>query len=140
MALLNEQWGFDKKLDYAFVLTEKERIYLIKRSIDNLDLTKLRINSLGLYFAEFRNNELRLSIEGSQIVGPFATKNFVVINDNELRQWLRGEDLIKECTQTGFVIIKHSEDYLGCGKYKDGTILNFVPKTRRLMTLASSQE
>ena len=140
LALLKEQWGYEEKLEYAFVLTDKERIYIVNRSIDALDLTKLRINSVGLYFAEFRNNELRLSIEGSQIIGPKATKNVVELDNAELKQWLRGEDLEKQNGAQGFVIIKHGNDYLGCGKCKEGKILNFVPKARRLMNIVGDEE
>ena len=140
LALLKEQWGYEEKLEYAFVLTDKERIYIVNRSIDALDLTKLRINSVGLYFAEFRNNELRLSIEGSQLIGPKATKNVVELDNAELKQWLRGEDLEKQNGAQGFVIIKHGNDYLGCGKCKEGKILNFVPKARRLMNIVGDEE
>ena len=140
LALLKEQWGYEEKLEYAFVLTDKERIYIVNRSIDALDLTKLRINSVGLYFAEFRNNELRLSIEGSQLIGPKATKNVVELDNAELKQWLRGEDLEKQNDAQGFVIIKHGNDYLGCGKCKEGKILNFVPKARRLMNIVGDEE
>ncbi|MBI4140217.1 hypothetical protein HY485_00100, partial [Candidatus Woesearchaeota archaeon] len=108
--------------------------------VDQIDFSKLRINSIGLYFAEFRNNELRLSIEGSQIIGPKATKNVVELNNDELKQWLRGEDLEKECDENGFVIIKHGNDYLGCGKIKEGKVLNFVPKARRLMNIVGDEE
>ena len=45
---------------------------------------------------------------------------------------MKGEDLDKEFNGKGFLIIKHNNDYLGTGKYRDGRILNFVPKTRRL--------
>jgi NOL1/NOP2/fmu family ribosome biogenesis protein len=31
----------------------------------------------------------------------------------------------------GFVILKHENDFLGTGKYKNEKILNFVPKARR---------
>jgi len=32
----------------------------------------------------------------------------------------------------GFVIIKHNKDFFGSGKFKDGRLLNFLPKIRRL--------
>lgn len=140
LALLKEQWGFEQTLNYAFILSDKERIYIINRAVEMIDFSKLRINSLGLYFAEFRNNELRLSIEGAQLIGTHATKNVVEINHDELKQWLRGEDLEKQSDVQGFVIIKYGNDFLGCGKIKEGKLLNFVPKARRLMTIASSEE
>lgn len=176
LAYINEQWGYDKKLDYAFILTDKERIYIINRAVDNIDFSKLRINSLGLYFGEYRNEELRLSIEGSQIIGPAATKNVVELNSDEKKKWLQGIDLdkshdfhqgasreainvmeivrsqeapsrtvsdrrfLRECSNTGFVIIKSGNDFFGCGKCKEGRVLNFVPKARRIMTADFASE
>lgn len=133
-ALMKDQWDFDKKLAHAFFLTGKDRLYIIGRAVDALDLKKLRINSLGLYFGELRNGELRLSIEGSQIVGPHATKNIVELSQEEKKQWLQGIDLDKPCDNQGFVLIKAGDDFIGCGKCKEGRILNFVPKARRLFT------
>ena len=139
-ALLESQWGFDEKLEQAFFLSGKERLYLINRAVDVLDFNKLRINSIGLYFGELRHGELRLSIEGSQIVGPGAKKNVVELNHAERKLWLQGVDVNKNCKETGFIIIKSSEDFVGCGKCKDGRILNFVPKARRLFTADFASE
>lgn len=86
-----------------------------------------------MYIGEFKKGELRLSIEGSQLIGPHAKKNVVELDRNELRQWLRGEDLIKEVKEEGYVIMKSNNDFVGCGRVKEGKILNFVPKARRLL-------
>ena len=83
-----------------------------------------------MYLGELRNGELRLSIEGSQIIGKGSDKNIADIEDT--RAWLRGEDLELVGDYSGFVIIRHNKDFLGCGRYKEGKILNFVPKARRL--------
>jgi len=94
-------------------------------------LTKLRINSLGLYFGKIEKDGLRLSIEGSQLIGNKSKKNVIKLDDNQVKEWMAGEVLeIKD--YKGFVIIKHKNDFLGCGKAKEDRILNFVPKTRRL--------
>lgn len=139
-ALLESQWGFGEKIEQAFFLSGKERLYLINRAVDVLDFKKLRINSIGLYFGELRHGELRLSIEGSQIVGPKAKKNIVVLTHEERKLWLQGVDIDKECKETGFVIIKSGDDFIGCGKCKEGKILNFVPKARRLFTADFASE
>lgn len=130
--LVRKQWGCDVELDYAFLVNQKNRIFLANKEIFELDFKKLRVNSLGLYFGELSNNELRLTIEGSQLVGPKAAKNVVELDDSEMRAWLKGEDLEKELSEKGFVILKHEEDYLGSGRVKENKILNYVPKTRRL--------
>lgn len=140
LALLKEQWGFDHELYYALFFTGKERIYAINRAVDALDFSKFRINSIGMYFAEFRNNELRLSIEGSQIIGPFATKNVLELTREERNEWIQGHDLDKDCNNQGFVIIKSGKDFFGSGRCKEGKILNFVPKARRLLTADLASE
>ena len=43
-----------------------------------------------------------------------------------------GTDIKSEQEFVGFVIIKKNEDFLGCGKYKEGIILNYVSKARRI--------
>lgn len=132
LELLRKQFGFSDKLDYTFLTNNKNKVFIVNKDIVGIDLSKIRINSIGLYIAEFRNGEVRLSIEGAQLIGPKSTKNVVLLNDQEAREWLKGNDLEKDAGVTGFVIMKHGEDYLGSGKVKGKGILNFVPKTRRL--------
>ncbi len=131
LAMIEEQWGFKDNLDYAFLKTEKGKIYVANREIFNLDLSEIKINSVGMYFAETRNG-IRLSIEGSQIIGAKAAKNVVELNDKEAKEWMKGADIEKKADTEGFAILKHNNDFLGSGKAtKEGKILNFVPKTRR---------
>ena len=133
------QWGCglsELRASSAFLEGSDGDIFLISRAVEGLDLEKIRIDSLGLYFGQLRNNEFRLSIEGSQLVGNIATKNVVEIDDTQLRDWLGGNSLEMSLnSSTGYVIIKHNDDFLGCGKCKDGKILNFVPKARRIASI-----
>ena len=86
-----------------------------------------------MYFCEIDNKGIRLSIEGSQIIGPKATKNIVELSEEETRKWFKGEDIEKECNNCNdFVILKRKNDFLGNGKYATGRILNYVGKTRRV--------
>ncbi len=131
--MVEMQWGCGLNLGCGFLEGSDGDIFLISRDIERLDLERLRIDSLGLYFGQLRNNELRLSIEGSQLVGKAAAKNVVELNDDEFKLWLRGEDIEKTLIGcSGYVIIKRAGDFVGCGRCKDGKILNFVPKARRV--------
>ncbi len=132
LELLKKQFGFDKKLDYIFLINNKNKIFIINKEIVNIDLNRIRINSIGLYIAEFRNNEVRLSIEGSQLIGPKAKKNIIELDEKQSKEWLKGNDIETTTKAEGFLILKHKDDYLGSGKVKENRILNFVPKTRRL--------
>ena len=131
LKLIEEQWGAKLKLDYAFIKNSKSRIFIINKEINQVELEKLRINSVGMYFCDLENG-IRLSIEGSQIIGPKATKNVVEINESQAKQWLKGEDLEVNEKFDGFVIIKNNDDFLGTGKYKSGGVLNYVGKSRRI--------
>ena len=132
LTILKKQWGCGLLANYVFLMNEKKRIYIVNKDINRIDLSKLRINSLGLYFGEYRNNEIRLTIEGAQLIGKNAKKNVIELNDKEARLWLKGHDIEKKVKAKGFVILKHNTDYLGTGRYKDNKIFNFVPKTRRI--------
>ncbi len=134
--MVKQQWGCGLSglsESCGFLEGKTGDIFLISRDIERLDLERLRIDSLGLYFGEQKNSELRLSIEGSQLIGKAATKNVVEIDDAEFKDWIRGNDLEKSPSDcSGFVIIRHNSDFIGCGRCKEGKILNFVPKARRV--------
>ncbi len=132
LELIEEQFGCVFESDYVFLMNNENKIFVANKELFDVDFEKLRVNSLGLYFGEANNGELRLTIEGSQIIGPHATKGVVELDDSEAREWLKGSDLEKQTDEKGFVIITNGKDFLGSGKVKDGRILNYVPKTRRL--------
>jgi len=134
--LIEKQFDAKLSIDYVFLKTEKEKIYLINKDISKLDLSKLRINSIGSYFGELKVNELRLSIEGSQLIGPKSKKNVLELNDGEMREWMQGNDLEKEGNFPGFFIIKHKDDFLGCGKWRNGKVLNYIGKARRIKVIS----
>ena len=131
--MAEKQWGAKLKLDYGYLKNNKNRVFIISKDISQIDISKLRLNSVGMYFCEFDNVGIRLSIEGSQIIGLKAEKNLVELDEEETRKWFKGEDLEKDCKDcSGFVILKHNKDFLGTGKYSNGKILNYVAKTRRV--------
>tara|TARA_B100000315_G_scaffold174755_1_gene163183 strand:+ start:1299 stop:1754 length:456 start_codon:yes stop_codon:yes gene_type:complete len=132
LKLIEAQWCAKLKLDYAFLKNNKDRIFVINKDIQKIDLSKLRINSIGIYFCEVDRKGIRLSIEGSQIVGPKATKNVAEITEEQEKQWLKGEDLEVDENYSGFVIVKHQNDFLGTGKFKENKVLNYVNKARRV--------
>ena len=133
LALIKNQFDAEYNFDdYAFFKSEKDKIYIINREIDKIDFSSLRIDNIGMYLAHVKDNKIRLSIEGSQLIGLFAKKNIYELNDQEAEQWIMGEDLETENTSNEFVLIKHNNDFLGTGKIKNNKILNFVSKGRRL--------
>jgi len=140
IALIKKQWGADFKTELAFLINPQNKIFLVNKEMFNLNLEKLRINSIGLYFGEIKNNELRLSIEGSQLVGKDAKLNTIKLDEKQAMQWLKGEDMDIKGNYAGFVILKHENDFFGTGKYKDGKVLNYVPKARRFKYNLETEE
>ena len=133
MRLIEEQWGAKLKLDYGFLQNSKNRVFIINREISEVGLARLKINSIGMYFCEVDDKGIRMSIEGSQLIGKHATKNIVEISDEDSKHWLKGEDLqIDNDNLSGFVIIRNRNDFLGTGKFSKGKILNYVSKSRRI--------
>jgi len=134
MACIEEQFGFTKKLDCAFLMNRKSRIYIVSKDISDIDLDSLRIDTLGLYFATMYDDGIRLSIEGSQLVGPHASKNILKLEGIELRDYIKGEDLAGKDI-SGYYLVSNGKDFFGCAKLTPQKILNFVSKARRLRVI-----
>ncbi|WP_258084353.1 methyltransferase RsmF C-terminal domain-like protein [Thermococcus thermotolerans] len=87
----------------------------------------------GVYFGRVESDGIRLSIEGSFLVGPKATKNLVELDDERARLYLAGESVeIEDKDLHGWVIVKWRSYYIGSAKAKDGRLINYVPKEKRL--------
>ena len=135
------RFGCDADFLKEFVFLFKEhdgRVHVCNReAAEELAKGELRVDSAGLYIATLlENGELRLSIEGSQLIGPQSKKNVLEIDDAEFEKWIRGNAIEKDTGLRGFVILKRGDDFCGCGKpvkdEKTGKISvhNYIPKTR----------
>ena len=132
---VEEQWGTTVTGEYLFFKNNKRKLYIVSKEFAQIDRDKLRINSIGLYFCEVtEKGDIRLSIEGSQMLGPSATKNVLEVNEKQVKEWLYGEDVAYEGESKGFVILKYGDYFVGCGKHKEGYINNHVSKNRRIGT------
>ena len=132
LAMIKQQWNADINSDYAFLQDPEKKIFIINKEFAKIDLRNLKINCFGLYFAQIMPDGLRLSIEGSQIIGPKAEKNILEINKKQMQEWFLGQDLDIKTDLTNHVLIQHNKDFIGTGKLKENKILNYVPKSRRL--------
>ena len=86
----------------------------------------------GVYFARIESDGIRLSIEGSFLVGHRATKNVVELDDERARRYLAGESVEIDENLHGWVIVKWRNYFLGSAKAKAGKLINYVPGDRRL--------
>ncbi len=133
---IKEQYDVDEEIlrilekEFRWFKNKEGKIFLVKKELVPL-LKEIKYHRFGLYFARIEKGEkIRLSIEGSQIIGPFAKKKIVEIDYQELKKWLAGSDL--ERKEEDFVIIKSDSYFAGSGLAKNGKIKNYIPKERRI--------
>ena len=132
------EFGYFWQEDYAYVLSEKERLSIINKDLVAMDLKQLRIDKIGLYVAEIKNNQVRLSKEGAQLLAQEAgnhkitLKNTHQLSAQEVQDYFKGLDLAKDLgAESKLIILQHHDNVIGCARYKDGKILNFLPKIHR---------
>ena len=136
--LLIEQFDYALQRDYAYLMNQKERIFLVNKDLAKVDLKNLRVDRIGLYFGELKVNHLRLSKEGSSLLVREArenkkvVKNLVNLSKEELKKYFKGEDLIRDLgEESKQIILAYEEEIIGCASYKEGKIINYLPKIHR---------
>jgi NOL1/NOP2/fmu family ribosome biogenesis protein len=134
---LKEQFGIEE-IPWEIAKLGKERIIVFSGDISEKEIFELdriaRIEGIGLYFAKIdeKTKDLRLSIEGVQLVQNQITKNIFELDEKQAEQWMMGQDLNIITGKKGFFIMKYKNDFLGTGKISAEKISNFIPKSRRL--------
>lgn len=135
---LNQQFGIKKFPENSLLIQRgKEKIFLYngdlnEKQIKNLE--KTNIEGIGVYIGKIEQSieEIRLTIEATQIFKDQITKNIVEINQEQLETWMHGQELNLKTGKKGFVVIKYKNDFIGTGKASEEKITNFIPKNRRL--------
>ena len=122
---------------YNYYISNKGKVHVSLHDVDKLNID--RINSIGLYFGTYHDEErFRLSIEGSQLINP--KRNFVELKDeNSLKSFLAAENIFKNELKSfnhedncPFLIVKYKNYFLGSISPKNYLILNYTPKSRKL--------
>jgi len=137
--LLEKNFGIKIPFKYQLLQSGKDKLRIFTGNLGPQELSILNklltIETIGLYFAFFKDQKLRLNFDAASLLGK-ETKKFVILTDPEARKWLMGEDLkkdIKNIEPGAYIIIKHNQDILGCGKITSNGLLNFVPKEKRVI-------
>lgn len=134
--ILEKQFGFVSKLDYVFLKNNKGKVFIISKDFSKIDFNKLRINTIGFYLGELKNGEFRLSLEGCTLIGPGCSKNVFDLEEKQMKWYFEGLDLEMDLGAVNrFVILKFRDDFIGCAKYKNGKVFNFMPKEHRTVDL-----
>lgn len=115
------------------LLTNDKRIWVVSKTIMNSKIDFTVVNA-GMYFGFMEKDCFKPSLEASMLLEKHATKNVVELSKEQLNSWLVGKDVEGRFdVEEGYVFIKHGNDILGCGKYKNNRIMNFVRKGRRVV-------
>ena len=134
---LNEQFGI-KEIPGEIIMKGKEKLFLFSGSFNKRQIKILEgltiIERIGVYLAKIdeRTKDIRLSIEGVQILKDQIKKNVFEIPEELVEQWMKGQELNIKTNKKGFLIMKYKDDFLGSGKASEEKIGNFIPKVRRL--------
>ncbi len=132
---LKEQFGIEQVPGFI-VQRGEERLFLFSGNLSEEGIRLLEkctfIERIGIYFAKIIGNDIRLSIEGSQILKDQIKKNIFPLDSGQAEEWMKARELPIKTDKHGFLIMKHGEDFLGTGKASEEKIGNFIPKNRRL--------
>src|SRR3989344_9092248 len=106
---LHAQFGI-KELPGKIVMRGEERLFFFTGEIDEDGIRKLEqsapIEKVGVYFAKLINEEIKLTIEGTQLLKDQITKGIFEINDEQAEEWMMGRELNIKTGLKGFVVIK----------------------------------
>lgn len=132
---LKEDFGI-QEIPGVLAMRGRERIFFFSGDFQARDIKQLEkctfIERIGVYFAKIIGKDIRLSIEGVQILKDQIKKNIFELNRKQAEEWMKGHELSIKTGKTGFLIMKYQEDFLGTGKASEEKIGNFIPKNRRL--------
>ena len=136
--MLQYDFGFFPEEDYAYLQNEKDKIFVVRKEVAHLDLKKLIVDKIGLYFGELKDTQLRLSKEGAQLLALAAEKkgkklkNVVTLSAAEIKEYFQGMDVVRDLgPESKLLLLQYNQEILGCSPYKEGKILNFLPKAHR---------
>lgn len=131
--LIKTQYGALLPKKYVFAINNKGKIYAINNNILEVDKNKYHIDRLGLYLGRFSHEGIRCSIEGSQLIGQFASKGILNLEPDQRLDWVTGKDVdLEKSHEDRLVLVKYKEDFIGGGKVRSNKLLNAVSKSRRL--------
>lgn len=123
----------------VFLQNDKGKVFLINRDISKLDFKKVRLDRIGLYVLTQEKKGIRLSKEGTQILAKQARennvelKNVVELNKDQVKEYFKGLDLSMDLgNKSRPVLLSYKGEVFCQGKYKEGEILNYMPKIHRV--------
>lgn len=129
---LNAEYGYEGPTDFVVYEGGKDKFFIISRDLERIPFEDLYIRQGGLHVASDSHGDLRLTMDGAQLLGPHCTKQRAQLSVEERDAWMKGQDVPYGGELSGFVVVAWQEDILGCGRIVGDRVTNFVPKERRI--------
>lgn len=132
-----------EKIPFLLIKSGSERIRAYSGSMNIQELAKLSENVfveiIGIYFARYDGEDLRLSVDALHLFKEQITKNIIDITDKQTDDYLKGKDIDIDAEQSklfgekrGYFVLRHNNDLLGMAKIVSGKFMkNYLPKERR---------
>lgn len=131
--ILEEKYGIeDFDFDNFILLSNKEgKIFILSKDFEKI-LDKIKFNNIGLYVLKIERDDIRFSIEGSQIFGPLAKNRIVELDLSKI--FYISEEMKKERInkENGFYIVKYFNDFGGSILVKNNELKDYIPKNRKI--------
>ncbi len=130
---LEERFGIPGEVFDDYEIIDDGDIWLVSKDAAGFEIRTFRRKGLRLA-RFFKDGKIKVTTAALQIIGKYATKNIVYLNESELLMYVRGQDIEKSLpnTEPGQVIVKYKSDCIGSGLYQNGRIKNQLPKGRRI--------
>ena len=124
----------------------RDRIRAYSGSLDRDEMIRFSENVylelIGLYFAKFDGDEVRVSLDVLHLMKEQISKRIIELNEEQKDKYFEGKDadLTPEQKEEvgkmgegkGYYILRHKGDILGMAKIINGIIIkNYLPKERR---------
>ena len=131
--LLADQYGIaDGLKNYIVIASGENRIRITHREVLEFSWKLKKVVNMGLYIAKLSENELSLSIEGTQLFSSMIKKNIIDLSLDDAEKWMRGEALkIDAPLSSRYIVVKCGDIFLGTGRVgRDGLLHPQIPRNR----------
>lgn len=132
-----------KKVPFLLLKSGRDKIraYSGNFRIEELqDLSeKIFVELIGVYFARFDGDDLRLSLDALHLLKEQITENIIEISSEQFEDYIRGKDIDLNDEQKklfgdkkGYFVLRFRDDFIGMTKVvNEKFIKNYLPKERR---------
>lgn len=133
---ISDHFGIDDKIftEYKFLINNKDINFTNADSDDYDPAYFLRI---GTKFGIIdKNDQIKLNSHAAQIIGKFATRNIIELNDEEeLKIYFAGGNINRNYIENGQKIVKYASSFLGTGIASNNQLKSQFPRSKRTGTI-----